>query len=57
MSRNDAKFLYCARDKYGIVSVRGMTCDEWPHIKYFGILITLLELNDVILLILTLNDA
>ena len=57
MSRNDAKFLYCARDKYGIVSVRGMTCDEWPHIKYFSILITLLELNDESLLILTLNDV
>ena len=58
MSRNDAKFLDRARDEYGIVSMRGMTCfHEWPHIKYFGILITLLELNDVSLLILTLNDA
>ena len=37
--------------------MRGMTCDEWPHIKYFGSLIILLELIDVSLLILTLNDA
>ena len=31
----------------------GMTCDEWPHIKYFGSLIILLELIDVSLLLLT----
>ena len=37
--------------------MKGMTCDEWPHIKYFGSLIILLELIDVSLLILTLNDA
>ena len=47
-----------ARDEYGIVSMRGMTCGyEWPHIKYFGILLNLLQLNDFSLLILTLNDA
>ena len=37
--------------------MRGMTSDEWPHIKYFGSLIILLELIDVRLLLLTLNDA
>ena len=39
------------------VSVREMTCDEWPHIKYYSSLIILLELTDVRLLLLTLNDA
>ena len=37
--------------------MRGMTSDEWPHIKYFGSLIILLEPIDVSLLLLTLNDA
>ena len=37
--------------------MRGMTCDKWQHITYFASLMILLELNDVSLLILTLNDA
>ena len=37
--------------------MRGMTWDEWQHIKYFGSLIISLELIDVSLLILTFNDA
>ena len=57
MSRNGAKFRDRAWDKYGIVSVREMTCDERPHIKYYSSLIILLELIDVRLLLLTLNDA
>ena len=36
--------------------MRGMICDEWPHVKYFGSLIVLLQLIDVSLLILTFND-
>ena len=35
----------------------GITCDEWPNIKYFGGLIILLEPIDVSLLILTSNYA
>ena len=57
MSRNGAKFRDRASDKYGIVSVREMTCDERPHIKYYSSLKILLELIDVRLLLLTLNDA
>ena len=58
ISPNDAKFRDRAWDKYGIVSMRGMRSEEWPHIKYFGSLIILLELIDVsLLLVLTLNDA
>ena len=34
-----------------------MTCDEWPHKKYFGSSVILLELIEVSLLILTLNGA
>ena len=40
MLRNDTKFHDSIRNKYEIVSMRGMTCDEWPHIKYFGSLIS-----------------
>lgn len=47
MLRNDAKFSDSARDKYGIVSLRGMTCHEWLKINYFGSLIILLKLIDV----------
>ena len=57
MAGNDAKFRDRTRDKYGIVLMRRITCDEWPHIKYFSSLIILLELIDVSQLILTLNDA
>ena len=32
--------------------MRGMTCDEWPHVKFFGSLIVLWELIDVSPLIL-----
>ena len=56
MSRNAAKFRDRA-NRYGIVSMREMTCDEWPHIKKFGRLIISLEQIDVSLLLLTLNDA
>ena len=43
--------------KKGIVSVRGMICDEWPHIKYCGSSIVLLQLIDVSLLLLAFSDA
>ena len=36
---------------------RGMTCDDWPHTKYFGSLVIILGPIDFSLLILTLNDA
>ena len=35
--------------------MRGMTCNEWQHIKYFGSMIILLELTNVGLLILTVE--
>ena len=35
--------------------MRGMKCDEWQHIKYFGSMIILLELINVSLLILTVE--
>ena len=46
MSRNDPKFRDRGLDKYEIVSMRGMTYNEWPHIKHFGSWIISLGLSN-----------
>ena len=56
LSCREPKFRDRAWDRYGIVSVREMTRDERPHIKYFGSLIYWSRI-DFRLLLLTLNDA